>query len=181
MPIRAPRFPVLPLPRRQQGVVLVVSLVLLLVMLILGLASTRLVVGEERMAGQNLDRALAFQAAEAALREVETRVESIKPEPTGGCSDFSLGADTVHACHAPNPADTPRWQDSTTVWTQASPVGKGTLVINPTYLAEHLGSAFPCDSPPSAPATCKRYRITAKVGGTDGRAAVMVQSVYATD
>src|SRR3546814_12700111 len=62
------------LPRsaaQQRGVALVIVLILLLVMTLLGLASMRGTLLEERMSGNLFDRSLAFQAAEAALRPGE--------------------------------------------------------------------------------------------------------------
>ncbi len=56
---------------RQQGAVLVVSLILLLVMTILGVSSMSSTTMQERMAGNLRDNNLAFQAAESALRDGE--------------------------------------------------------------------------------------------------------------
>jgi type IV pilus assembly protein PilX len=167
----------------QHGAVLVVSLVLLAVMLVLGLASMRLVLNEERMTGQTFDRALAFQAAEAALREAEQGVEAVRPTPAGAaCEDSAAGMVTVRACPPPASNATPRWQSIVAAdWATASPVASGGLTLTPDVLVEYLGSTFPCGPDPADPVTCKRYRITASAGGGDGRAAVMVQSVYATD
>ena len=58
-------------PRAQRGVALAVVLILLLVMMLLGLASLRGTLMEERMSANQLDRSLSFQAAEAALRKGE--------------------------------------------------------------------------------------------------------------
>ena len=53
---------------RQRGTVLVVGLVVLLVMTLLGITSMQNTVLEERMAGNVLDRNLAFHAAEAGIQ-----------------------------------------------------------------------------------------------------------------
>ena len=55
-------------PRRQQGAILFVSLIILLLLTILGVTSMSSVTMEERMAGNMRDGDLAVQAAEAALR-----------------------------------------------------------------------------------------------------------------
>ena len=52
---------------KQRGAVLIVSLIFLLVMTILILASMRGTVMQERMAGNLYDRSLAFQAADRAM------------------------------------------------------------------------------------------------------------------
>lgn len=55
-------------PRRtQKGAALVVSLIILLILTILGVAGMRSSTLEERMAGNARDRHLAFEATEAGL------------------------------------------------------------------------------------------------------------------
>jgi type IV pilus assembly protein PilX len=61
-------------PHRQQGVALVVALVLLLVVTVLGLASMRGTSLQERMSANMYDRSLAFQRSEAALRAAEEAI-----------------------------------------------------------------------------------------------------------
>jgi type IV pilus assembly protein PilX len=58
----------------QRGVALVVSLILLVVTTILGLASIRSTSLQERMSANMYDRSLALQRAEAALRAAEAAV-----------------------------------------------------------------------------------------------------------
>ena len=53
---------------RQRGVVLVISLMMLLVLTLIGLAATRGTALEQRMTANQNDREVAFEAAEAALR-----------------------------------------------------------------------------------------------------------------
>ena len=170
-------------PRAQRGVALVIGLILLVVMTLFGLLVVRNISGDERMAGYTYDRALALQGAEAALRQAEALVETIKPQPTSGCSDFTVSPDTVRVCAAPAATDTPRWLViSFTCLFSASAVSSGSLPVTPTYFVEYLGDAFPCSTNPdcsSQPCTCLRYRVTARVGEA-GRAQVMLQSVYAT-
>ena len=167
--------------RRQSGVVLVTALILLVIMTLFGLTGIRMVTQEERMAGYAYDRGLSFQAAEAALRQVESYIETMKPQPTGStCVDQVSGLNTLHICPPPTSTQM-RWTDSTfTDCTNATVVGTGTTAVTPQYVAEYLGSSFPCGFDPTSIPTCKRYRITARAGGS-GRAAAMVQSVYATD
>lgn len=58
--------------RHQRGAVLVLSLLILLVMTVLGIASMGTTTLQERMANNNRQQQVAFQAAEAALRSAET-------------------------------------------------------------------------------------------------------------
>ena len=67
----------------EQGVALVVVMVLLVVVTLLALASLRNAILEERMSAAVYDRSLAFQAVEAALREGEA-VAAARPEPVAG-------------------------------------------------------------------------------------------------
>ena len=58
--------------RKQNGITLIVGLILLLVMTMLGLTAIQVTTQQERMAGNLRDRNIAFQAAESALREGES-------------------------------------------------------------------------------------------------------------
>ena len=57
--------------RPQRGAALIVSLLLLAIVMLLATAGWQMGTQEERMVGQQRDRALAFEAAEAALRDAE--------------------------------------------------------------------------------------------------------------
>src|SRR3546814_18855543 len=87
--------------RGECGAALIVRLILLLVMTLLGLASLRGAIMEERMAANMYDRSLGFQAAEAALREAETRL--LQPATFAA---FPTAANTCNAglCSTPVPA-----------------------------------------------------------------------------
>ena len=61
--------------KHQSGAVLVVGLIIMLLMTVVGLAAIRGSNMQEMMAGNMRDRNLAFQAAEAALRIAEQRLE----------------------------------------------------------------------------------------------------------
>jgi type IV pilus assembly protein PilX len=56
---------------RQQGSVLLVSLIMLLLLTLVAVGGMQGTILQERMTGNLRDRDLAFQAAEAALREAE--------------------------------------------------------------------------------------------------------------
>ena len=177
MEIRAPAP-----PSRQAGVALVVALMMLVVILVLGLGALRLTTTEERMVGYAYDRQLAFQAAEAALREIEDRLAQEKPAAPATCAPVpSTSGPAFMVCPAPVASALPRWiQPVAAEWGSASAVGPSGAALTPRYLIEHLGSAFPCDTTPGAAQNCSQYRITVRVGGGQ-RAEVMLQSVYLTD
>lgn len=169
---------------RQGGVVLIVALILLIIMTLIGLIAMRASTLEEHMAGNSYDRSLSFQAAEAALRigeaaaEAHARTAPFSP-PSAGCSDG--------ICATPLPSDTPRWEDSSfSGWKTVEStdvVDSGPIKIQPSYFVEYLGNTFPCrpEDPTSGATDCKRYRVTARANPGDGRAMVVLQSIYATE
>lgn len=59
-------------PQRQTGAVLIISLIMLLAITLIGVTSSNVTSLQEKMAANSKDVNLAFQAAEAALREAET-------------------------------------------------------------------------------------------------------------
>jgi len=67
---------------RQRGATLVVALLILLVMTVLGLATMQATRMEERMAGNSRDVNLAFQGAEAGLRDAEEGIRVLVSRPT---------------------------------------------------------------------------------------------------
>jgi len=168
--------------QRPHGVALVVALMMLVVILVLGVTALRLSTAEERMTGYSLDRQLTFQAAEAALREIEERVENGRPDAGANCTDpVTAPDDALRVCPAPAASAAARWVAINAAhWGQATPVGPAGAQITPTYLIEHLGNAFACDASASATSNCRQYRITVRAGGGT-RAEVMLQSVYLTD
>ena len=63
--------------RTSRGVALFISLVLLLMLTILGVSAVQGTSLEARMARNDHDTLLAFQAAESALRDAEDQLETI--------------------------------------------------------------------------------------------------------
>lgn len=176
-----------PRSARERGVALVIVLVLLLVVTLLALASLRSALLEERMSASVLDRSLAFQAVEAALREGEAYAAA-RPVPTAsGC--------VAGLCSKPDPAvpgDNARWRaagfwaDASGTWREAT-VDLGGVTAKPRYIVELLDSGLPTSGEcttsidVSPDATCfgsvNHYRITA-YSQAEGRADVMIQSIY---
>lgn len=166
---------------------LLVVLLLLLVTTILGLASMRGALLEERMSGNLYDRSLMFQAAEAALREGEALAADRRS------ADYSIGC-TDGLCLAPVPNCTgggPNMTCTGTVdlWDLAEPpyvqgdtVTAGDLSVTPEFFVEYMGQ-FPnwvgCDRADPMPVGCMgpRYRVTARASAP-GRAEVVLQSTF---
>ncbi len=171
----------------QTGVALIVALVLLVLVTLLGVAGIQTVALEEKMAASSLDRNLAFQAAEAALRVGEAYVEANKPtlsytDADDTCPPSAINDCTGGICSPPDKDCLPRWEaPGFTGWTSTG-LSLGALAGTPEYFIEYLGGNFPCnDGGSNDPMNCKRYRITALSNPGSGRATVVLQSVYATD
>ena len=77
------------LPKHEQsGAALIVVLLLLLVVTLLGLASMRGAIMQERMAANTAARGVAFQVAEAGLRQAEILArDATLAFPASGCSE----------------------------------------------------------------------------------------------
>ncbi len=162
---------------RQRGVSLIIVLLLLLIMTMLGIASFKSTIMQEKMSSNLLDRSIAFQAAEAALREAETLAATRPTFPASGACDSN------GLCPAPTGTATDRWRDSTTVWHSATVSLGGLNASAPQYIIEPLGSApnwVGCDREIPAQPNCfsPRYRITARSSATN-RAQVILQVNYA--
>ncbi|PKM06655.1 MAG: pilus assembly protein [Gammaproteobacteria bacterium HGW-Gammaproteobacteria-4] len=163
--------------KRQRGVALVVVLILLLVMTLLGLASMRGTLLEERMSGNMVDRGLAFQAAEAALREAEALLVPTPPAfPAVGCTN-GLCAQPVPALGVPERAVDPAFAG----WRTAV-ADVGTLAVQPQFIIEALGPGdtwLGCSNSTPIPLQCEvaRYRITARSVAAD-RAQIILQSTF---
>lgn len=67
---------------RQRGVALLVALIFLVILTLLGLTAMQSSVLEEKMAGNMRDRAIAMDAAYAALRDFERDIRGKKPDAT---------------------------------------------------------------------------------------------------
>jgi type IV pilus assembly protein PilX len=67
-----PRGPAM--PARQGGFSLIVSLMMLIVIIILGISGSQMAITEERGSRSDRDRQIAFQAAEAALKDAEYEI-----------------------------------------------------------------------------------------------------------
>lgn len=178
-------------PTAQQGVVLVVSLMMLLLVTLIGVSGVSMVSLEEKMAGNSYDRNLAFQAAEAALREAEKYAEDNKPMPAYTDADNSCPSSpapinncTSGICPTPDKDCVSRWDSAAnfTGWTNATASLGALAGTAPQYFIEYLGNAFHCtDGGASDPKNCKRYRITSRSNPGTGRATVVLQSIYATN
>jgi type IV pilus assembly protein PilX len=168
-------------PSRQRGVVLAVALIMLVVITLLGVSAMQATSLEERMAGNMRDRSLAFQAAEAALRDGERVLtqavlstfdgtNGLYPAPAVGAlpvwlkADGSLQDDTFWNANGRSYSDT-----------------VSGVTVQPRYIIEEIarlpgvGESLEAGQPVP---DITYYRVTARgIGGT-ATAVVIVQSTY---
>ena len=166
----------------QQGAVLIIALVMLLVLTLLGVSVMESSVVEQRMAGNNLDRNIAFQAAEASLRAGEAVVAGFgnRPEPISGVASGSVSAlDRVNATGVVQPN---WWADKNEAWwiTKGTEYGEdfaGTRQ-KPRFVIEEYDEVCDGAVDPTIRQCKIIYRVTSIAWG--GRnSAVLLQSLYA--
>lgn len=166
--------------RQQRGVALIVVLILLLIMTLLGLASLRGTLMEERMSSNLYDRSLSFQAVEAALRQGEGLAATSQP------TDFPASGACSAAGRCPiltDPAATLMTSGGVAAtWSRDAALNDAQTAV-PQYIVENMGEApnWPgCDREIPQQATCMspRYRVTASSTGIE-RAQVILQTNYA--
>lgn len=156
--------------RAQQGVALIVVLILLIVMSILGVVIMRSSAMQERMSANLRDRSLGFQAAEGALRYAQDQVL--------GAGNWDTQIPTAADCAN---GICPTGSDPVWVQVPAGTYDEARLAgAVPEYWIEYLGVGpgykGACDTlPPSVDCQSPMYRVTARSRGV-GRADVVVQA-----
>ncbi|EMR14305.1 type IV fimbrial biogenesis protein PilX [Methylophaga lonarensis MPL] len=166
---------------QQTGATLIISLIVLVLMTIIGLAAMRSSMMQERMASNTRDYELASQAAETALREAENWLISQVNEPIPGASRVWLLND-MH----PNPNEARNWWEMPArgrAWWLANAVaysGPALANINsqPRSIIEH--QSFITDDlligTGSNTTGIDYYRITARGSGGSDQSRVLIQS-----
>ena len=175
-------------PRKQRGVVLIIALVLLFTLTLIAVSSMGTSRLEQQMTANMRDRQIAFQAAEAALREGENYVQNTAL--TAGNFDAACtGGQCLCTSTMPGGCTIEYWTDpGLSVWTTTnkykSYVGNGIqLGSQPArYIIEYMGqSCSPATIQSNGgclPADPYMYRITALGFGQTSDAKVMLQSTY---
>ncbi|NIR58095.1 MAG: hypothetical protein GWO02_00530 [Gammaproteobacteria bacterium] len=165
-------------PGRQRGAVLAVSLLLLLVMTIIGVAGMQNTTLQERMAGNTKSRNVALEAAEVAVRDAEVYLDGIV-----ATSDFDTAGPYYMQGSAPDP-----FADSTWTGTNAQQF-TGSLqgldaADNPYYFIEWVGTVTAQSTPQmnnygqgSVPSV-SGFRIVARGTDASGNSKVYLESYY---
>lgn len=174
-------------PHRQRGISLVVVLLFLVIMMGLGTTAIRTATIEEKLSGNERDQQIAFEAAEAALRDGERYVR----QSLSASSGFSPACNSG-LCIPSNNA-TAQW--NTIDWTGAIPLAYGsvtgigaypdtTVARAPRFIVELLPNMPPGAGSSLGLASRQSfgqgtpYRITAVGWGRRQTTQVMLQSVY---
>jgi len=176
---------------RQQGAVLYIALILLMILTIIGIAAARLQTGEAVMARNDHNHQLALQAAEAALRNTEINLAngnwSIAQFAQNGAGLYVLQTE-VQGVGASSIADTINWNlnypgpnGAAMTYTgpvlgnaPASPVLTQVIIENLPPVAR---AGDPLCTPSSQTQSCSVYRVTAHAVGGDSSASATLQSI----
>ena len=157
--------------RTQRGVVLIISLIFLLVLTLMGVAAMQGTTMQERMAGNSQDRNVAFQAAEAALRDAEGYISNDAKIRSADFSDFDDNKGLYISTADPFALDS---ELSDTEKTREYDIGDSDIALsqNPHYLIERID--YICnDSNKFA-----IFRISARAQGVNSSTNVRLQSRY---
>lgn len=172
----------------QRGVALVVALILLLVITLVGLAAVRGTIMQQKMAANMLDRQVAFQNAEAAMRAAAVTIATSPANIARNCQ-------TASAVCLANPFDDKGLPAGSIHTITASQYTKGALAASqPQFVIENMGSFANPDTNTgygqsanskqygsgAAPLSAIYYRVTVRSGdpATVGdRAVVTLQAM----
>lgn len=153
---------------RPRGMVLIIALIFLMLLCILALSSMQSVNMQEKMAGNYKDNQVAFQAAEAALRNGEelVRNNTLIFNGTNGLYDVNYSGSID-------------WRADSIIWiTSASNLKSSSA---PRFFIEKLPADYqePETLVAGEPVSdVELYRITAQGFGTTGLSQVALQSIY---
>jgi len=151
-------------PAAQRGTTLVMALIFLCILILTGASVTLNTNFEERMAGNTRNRDLAFEAAEAALRDAEKTLTVWRASAFDGSMPGLIAYDTTHT------NDSSYWGDTTHWASYRTPSQSLTQVAEqPKYVVEKMASI----------GTTEYYRVTARgVGGRNSNAVVVLQALF---
>jgi type IV pilus assembly protein PilX len=159
---------------RQKGSVLLVSLIMLLLLTLIAVGGMQGTILQERMTGNLRDRDLAFQAAEAGLRDAENFLE-------GGPG---VNFNNANGFYDVNNANRPDWNTRNTDDRSGAKDYTGAfkgVADQPKYFIEEIATLQPAGTETEtgvALPPVSYYRITALGFGGSANTSVVLTSVY---
>ena len=179
--------------QKQEGIVLFMSLVMLLLLTVLGVSSIQTTSLQPRMARNANDGNLAFQAAELALRDGENLLQGLNSLIAFGDSGApgTLGANEANGYYyEAAPGVAPNWM-GVGVWAgvTGSRVSETTMTgvnVQPRYIVEHVKTVISdADTlnldnigQDTGGGRTEIFRVTARGTGATGTALAMIQGTY---
>lgn len=159
--------------KNQSGAVLVISLIMLMLLTLIGISGTQNSALEEKMASNQRDKDLAFQAAESALSAAEASIDTLGPT-FSDFSDAGTGGFYTEASTIPTPQailTDAFWNNSPVGVSSVSTLGND--LATPNYIIQQV--TIP--APPGGLAS-QGYRITVRATGRSSDTVVILQSIY---
>lgn len=166
----------------QRGAALLTSLLILLILSLLAVASVQNVSLQERMVSAGRDAQVALEAAEAAAREAERRLEN----NTVTLGDFGVADGLYNKTDAPDMFDSETWASTETKSIAAT--NPGGLPTAPRYFIEHIGPVTTEEAindlavgnytGASSSAPPEGFRIVAWSSGQTGQAFRVIEVYY---
>ncbi|MGI0119479.1 pilus assembly PilX family protein [Zooshikella sp. RANM57] len=168
---------------KQQGIVLVISLVILLLLSIVGINAMMTTSLDEKMSANLKDHNTAFQAAEAALREGEETVDALVTLSVFN-NDGDEGMYSLAAAKD-SPWKTIDWSTSSKLRTLSTTMAG--LADQPKYIIEHFTSVTSEEEElnlmnvgeSTGSGATEVFRITARGVGTSAGSQVILQTTFA--
>ena len=166
----------------QEGVVLFVALILLLILSLLGVTAARMQTGEERMARNEDNQQIGAQAAEAALRNGESLLAggtvSFPSSNPGMLSPTSWnGGDPALSVNWSSPAQVMSYTGPALTSLPAASQSPGLVIETlPAVAAPGVSASVTSLTQNSPPVNV--YRLTAQGVGADGTSTTVMQSIF---
>ncbi len=163
-------------PGRQQGMALVMGLIILLVMTLISVSAMRSTLMQERMAGAFQGQQAAFQAAEAALNAAKQQLAA-GTKPTFGVDGFYKQGDPSHG-------PPPDWSDPDAAVASASEAEiysggvSSTVARDPRYIIVDLQGTCTMNLSATGPEDQNAFRIVARGYGASENHQTVLESYY---
>ncbi len=166
---------------RQTGAVLIISMIILLIMTLIGVTAMNTTTLEEKMAGNSADVNLAFQAAEAALRDGEQNLISTQPSEPATCSSAPCNFWQINssAISGLSGRDQGWWAGHGLEYGASGTKDLALVKSDPYYIVEYMDyRADNKDVGYGIPAGATIYRVTASGTGGADTTQVILQTTY---